>query len=796
MREAYYEAAIADEIHKVTRARPGARNTMLNNAAFALASLGIPEHRIRSVLTSAAEQCGLVQDSGPKAVRATIASGMRAGYANPRQTLHWENSFGGYRPQPSPSPNKPTHATAKTQASPSEPTPSQFSGRRIQIPPRSTPDKDGKPKFIIAGDEGPPHWDNEIRRHVYRRDGFPVRIKLKYQDKSTGKTAWASWYRVHDRSTLGWQAGKPEGYRDPPYLTFGSNPFDPEAQSDVLYWPEGEKDVDNITKLGGLAFTFGGAGDGLPENADIVRYLSGWDVVILADNDDGGRDHAQRKAAVAHAVAKSVKITEFPELPEHGDISDWLGQGRTAEELHARADAAPLWSPPSPSATSDDEQTKQANALIDELAQLSGLDYARRRRAAARDLGIKVGDLEREVRARREAIAAERGAPPLFGHWVVEPWPEPVDADALIVALVRRIRRHVVLTLYEAVTVALWILMAWVHHETAIHSPILLATSAEANSGKTTLLNVVSFLVPRGMSCVGTSEASLFRSVEMWTPTIIVDEADTILVENEPLRAVINSGYTRGSGVLRCIGDDNTPHLFMTFCPKALGMKGRKLPDTTLSRCTIIEMRRKKNTERAEHFKHIDDENLGELRSQCMRFAIDSVEALKVAKPEMPDGFDNRAGDNWTLMIAIADHAGGEWPEKARQAAIVVSKVVAAAESSIGVRLLADIKVLFDEADDNCMLSKVLVAKLTANEEGPWIEFSRDKPLTQNRLAKLLGRYFIYSETVHPKVGPHGKGYKRASFEDGWARYPSDTPSDTPPSPSSGADSSSQRIEI
>jgi hypothetical protein len=511
MHEQYFEAAIADEVRKVVEARPGARNTQLNSSAYALASLGIPEQRVYEALILAAERCGLVKDDGMKAVRATVASGMKAGYAHPRQA-QWPSGFGGssYQQQPSASPNKRTDTPAKPQA-PSSPQ----SRRTIQIPPRTTPDKDGKPKFIIAGDEGPPRWDNEIRRHVYRRDGVPVRVKIKYRARVNDKTNWANWYRIHDSNTLGWQAAKPDGYRDTPYVTFGSNPFDPEAQDDDLHWPEGEKDVDGITESGGLAFTFGGTGDGLTDDvkAIVAEYVSGRDVVIPVDNDQGGRDHAQCKAAIAHPVAKSVKIIEFTELPEHGDISDWLGQGRTAEELHARADAAPLWSPPSPSAPSDDEQTKQANALIDELAQLSGLDYARRRRDAARDLGINVADLEREVRARREAIAAERGAPPLFGHWVVEPWPEPVDADALIVALVRRIRRHVVLTLYEAVTVALWILMAWVHHEAAIHSPILLATSAEANSGKTTLLNVVSFLVPRGMSCVGTSEASLFRSV-------------------------------------------------------------------------------------------------------------------------------------------------------------------------------------------------------------------------------------------------------------------------------------------
>jgi len=52
--------------------------------------------------------------------------------------------------------------------------------------------------------------------------------------------------------------------------------------------------------------------------------------------------------------------------------------------------------------------------------------------------------------------------------------------------------------------------------------------------------------------------------------------------------------------VLRCVGDDKVPHLFPTFAPKAVAMKGRNLPDTTLSRSIIIEMKRKSAGDRAE----------------------------------------------------------------------------------------------------------------------------------------------------------------------------------------------------
>jgi hypothetical protein len=207
---------------------------------------------------------------------------------------------------------------------------------------------------------------DELRRHVYRRDKVPVRIKLKYKHKETDKLAWANWYRVCDQDgVFGWQAAKPAGYREVPYVTFGTDPFHPEVAADALIWPEGEKDVDTITRMGGLAFTFGGTGDGLPANA--AEYLGQRDVVILADNDQGGRDHAQNKAALAHTVAKSVKVVEFSELPERSDVSDWFVQGHSHEEFYARVDKAPLWSPPSSGTSSNARsktETKRRRQLI------------------------------------------------------------------------------------------------------------------------------------------------------------------------------------------------------------------------------------------------------------------------------------------------------------------------------------------------------------------------------------------------------------------------------------------------
>ena len=233
-----------------------------------------------------------------------------------------------------------------------------------------------------------------------------------------------------------------------------------------------------------------------------------------------------------------------------------------------------------------------------------------------KNLDITVQALDKVVRA-----AKPHSEPPLFKHWEVEPSGQPVDAEHLITQILGRIRSHVVMTDEAERVVTLWTVMTWVHGRAAVHSPILLVTSPEPNSGKSTLLGVLTYLVRCSLPSVGITAAPLYRSIEKWQPTIIVDEGDTAFVNNDDLRAVVNSGWTRGTGVIRCESETNEPRLFSTFCPKAIGMKGRKLPETTMSRAIVIEMARKKPGERAIDFQYVDDDGLVELRSKLARFA-------------------------------------------------------------------------------------------------------------------------------------------------------------------------------
>jgi hypothetical protein len=239
------------------------------------------------------------------------------------------------------------------------------------------------------------------------------------------------------------------------------------------------------------------------------------------------------------------------------------------------------------------------------------------------------------------------------------------------------------------------------------------------------------------------------------------------------LRSVINSGHTRGQGVIRCVEPDFTPQLFPTFCPKAVGMIGRKLPAATLSRCVFIGLRRRKSGERIERFLHIDDGELAQLRSRLARWSIDNENILRHAKPTMPKTFDNRRGDNWRLQFAIADLAGEDWGEHAREAAGRLER--ASDTTSIGAQLLADIKHIFDEECRDCILSAVLVEKLKEDDELPWAGWGKgNKGLTQNSLASLLSG-----------GGGRGRGSRGGSaFEDAWARYLPPESSEGAPSPS------------
>jgi len=350
----------------------------------------------------------------------------------------------------------------------------------------------------------------------------------------------------------------------------------------------------------------------------------------------------------------------------------------------------------------------------------------------------------------------------------VAPWPDPVDGVALLDGLANTFLRFVALPEHVAPVAALWVVLTHGHDAFSI-SPLLAVTSPEKRCGKTTVLELLGALVARPLAASNISTAAVFRIVEMHSPTLLVDEADTFVRGNNELRGVINGGHKRSSAfVVRSVGEDHDPKQFFTWCPKAIACIG-KLPDTLEDRAIVVRMRRRRPDERVERLRLDRTAELAPLRSQAARWAKDWMEELEAADPDVPAGLHDRAADNWRPLLAIADAAGGDWPDVARQAAISLSGS-GDDEQAPGVLALADLAEMFRDREVDRLQSDEIVQHFVKLEHRPWPEYKNDRPLTLRQLARLLSRFGIRPKTIRFADGIR-RGYELDDCRDAFARY-------------------------
>jgi putative DNA primase/helicase len=182
--------------------------------------------------------------------------------------------------------------------------------------------------------------------------------------------------------------------------------------------------------------------------------------------------------------------------------------------------------------------------------------------------------------------------------WRIEPWPEPVATAALLQVLINKIHKHVVLKPHEALTVALWTMIAWVHNQIAHHSPYLVATSADDSAGKTTLIvETVGRLAPRAYN-VGEPTAAIFRFIDREKPSLFVDDADVLFQRKRDLAHIFNVAWTRGVKIPRQVQGQTI--WFDPFCPKAVTLIGTNIPRPLYGRGIVIKMWPKTNDEHVE----------------------------------------------------------------------------------------------------------------------------------------------------------------------------------------------------
>ncbi|MER5509532.1 DUF3631 domain-containing protein [Streptomyces sp. NPDC002766] len=364
--------------------------------------------------------------------------------------------------------------------------------------------------------------------------------------------------------------------------------------------------------------------------------------------------------------------------------------------------------------------------------------------------------------------------------------PEPTIDGAALLDEVEAFHRRFNIFPTEAAYVAVTLWDAHAHLIDAFDGTARLAfLSPEPGSGKSRALEIVETLTPRAATTVNASANALFRLVEAegGTPTLLFDEIDTVFGPkaggNEEVRGFLNSGYRRGAKSLRCVGDGSNQNTewFSSFCAVAMAGLG-SLPDTILTRSVIIRMRKKAPNEKAEPYRRRVHEKQGHaLRDRLADWAETVRDEVAQAWPEMPEGVSDRPADVWEPLLAVADAAGGHWPERARAACVILIKSAQEGdEASLGVRLLTDLRDrVFCGAGR--MPTAAILEVLLGLDDAPWADLTDDgKPLTARGLSKLLSQYV---RPDNSPIRPRGirvgsgtpKGYYAEDLSDAWARY-------------------------
>lgn len=352
-----------------------------------------------------------------------------------------------------------------------------------------------------------------------------------------------------------------------------------------------------------------------------------------------------------------------------------------------------------------------------------------------------------------------------------EPWPEIVNGAELADSINAQLNKYIYLPDGASEVITMWILHTYNVYAFDF-SPRLCIISPEKRCGKTTLLRMIEHLSYRSLNVSNVTTAALFRAIDAWHPTMLIDEADTFIKNNEELRGIINAGFQKDGKVSRIetIGKTQNVKCFNCFAAVGIAAIG-SLPCTILDRSIIISMRRKKRSDTLSRLRTRDFNPIAqEIRSKCLRFMSDNAETIVNIRPEIPECLNDRAADAWEPLFAIAEVISPDWRARIEKSAIILSKSAhMTEEASFGDKLLADIREIFTETSSAWIASDNLVDRLRDIKESPWADYNH-KGLNAHSLAQLLKYYNIFPQ--QQRVGEtRNRGYDRKDFNDAFERY-------------------------
>ena len=413
-------------------------------------------------------------------------------------------------------------------------------------------------------------------------------------------------------------------------------------------------------------------------------------------------------------------------------------------------------------------------------------DYMLERRAIARLHKVPVGFLDREVKKRRGEYGAGDGdLPGRALSWPEDmPWPEAVDGSSLLDEIAAVFRHCIIMSDAAVIATALWVVFTHVINCFRI-APRLAVKSPVHRCGKTHLLSLISKLALRPKHSSNITASSIFRTIEMYQPTLLLDEGDSFIPDNEEMRGLINSGHDReGANVTRLVerkGGDYEPRDFSTWTPMAIAGIG-KLPTTVEDRSVAVILKRALPGENPPELTPDVYAAMAPIRRRIVRWVRDQEKDLRTWRPAAPEALNHRARDNWRPLFSIADLAGGPWGELARDAAIKLDELNATDTESRLSMLLGDCRRYFEETGADQVRSEDLAAWLGNLDMRPWAEMRGGRPITKSQLSRLLAKVEVVSGSIR-QDGSTPKGYYRKRFEEAFARYLPPLQNATPPQP-------------
>ena len=483
------------------------------------------------------------------------------------------------------------------------------------------------------------------------------------------------------------------GVKGVPNVPYGADRLAEDFSDKMAFIFEGEKDVERAWDRGLLATcNVGGAKNWKDE---LNAHLKDRNVCIVPDNDKAGTNHAQKVyASLTKSGIDCFILWDYREgLPDKGDFSDWMDANNDDVDMFIDLATTAQQKPREP--------VKSSKAKIDD-------------------------------------------EPEYFQ--ITEQWDEPVDGCAVLDLVHKTLLRFCVLPEHSAPAITVWIAHAWAHEEADI-SPILAAISPEKGCGKSTLMSVISALVPKPMYTINMSPAVMFRVIEKFKPTILIDEGDTFLKDNEDMRCMLNGGHNRQTSMVwRSVGDTHEPKPFKVWAPKALAMIGSPA-DTVEDRSIVVHLKRKLRTDKIQGFNERRKAELHPIQRMLARWYEDNQICLRTCDPEVPQALNDRAQDNVRSLCAIADAVGGHWPETLRQAFVGLAQAREEAQQvSNGVMLLHDIAEVLEGYTDPKIGSGELQQKLVFLEDSAWEHWNRGQQISTKRIAQFLKDFEVYPD--------------------------------------------------